>query len=69
MWLWLGLCLNGGPDPVTQCFVQNGTPLNVLQELGGWESAQMVRRYAHFSADHFTEYANRLPIFTKSMKV
>ncbi len=41
--------------------VQNGTPLNVLQELGGWESAQMVRRYAHFSASHLAEYASRLP--------
>lgn len=45
--------------------VQNGTPLNVLQELGGWESAQMVRRYAHFSADHLALYADRLPIFSR----
>ena len=30
--------------------VQKGTPLVALQELGGWESAQMVRRYAHLSA-------------------
>jgi len=41
--------------------VQGGTPLHVLQELGGWESAQMVRRYAHFSADHLAAYADRLP--------
>jgi integrase len=41
--------------------VQNGTPLNVLQELGGWESPQMVRRYAHFSASHLAVYADRLP--------
>jgi integrase len=40
--------------------VQNGTPLNVLQELGGWESPEMVRRYAHFSADHLAPYAERL---------
>lgn len=40
--------------------VQAGTPLNVLQELGGWESAEMVRRYAHFSADHLREHAERL---------
>ena len=32
--------------------VQNGTPLFALQELGGWESAEMVRRYAHLAADH-----------------
>jgi integrase len=41
--------------------VQNGTPLNVLQELGGWESAQMVRRYAHFSAGHLSAYVANLP--------
>jgi integrase len=42
--------------------VQNGTPLNVLQELGGWESPQMVRRYAHFSAGHLAAYVSRLPL-------
>ena len=39
---------------------QNGTPLNVLQELGGWESPEMVRRYAHFSTAHLAPYADRL---------
>ena len=32
-------------------YVQNGTPLFALQELGGWESPEMVRRYAHLAAD------------------
>jgi integrase len=41
--------------------VQNGTPLHVLQELGGWESEAMVRRYAHLSASHLAEFAARLP--------
>ncbi len=40
--------------------VQNGTPLSALQELGGWESPEMVRRYAHFSAEHLAPYADRL---------
>ena len=40
--------------------VQEGTPLHVLQELGGWECAEMVRRYAHFSAEHLAPYADRL---------
>ena len=40
--------------------VQNGTPLHALQELGGWESPHMVRRYAHFSAEHLAPYADRL---------
>lgn len=40
--------------------VQNGTPLFALQELGGWASAEMVRRYAHLAADHLAPYAERL---------
>lgn len=37
--------------------VQKGTPLHALQELGGWESQDMVRRYAHLSSKHLAEYA------------
>ena len=37
--------------------VQNGTPLNVLQELGGWESVEMVRRYAYLGVTHLAEYS------------
>ena len=40
--------------------VQSGTPLFALQELGGWESSEMVRRYAHLAADHLAPYAERL---------
>jgi len=40
--------------------VQNGTPLNVLQELGGWSSYEMVQRYAHLAPDHLSDYANKL---------
>jgi integrase len=40
--------------------VQQGTPLHVLQELGGWSDIRMVQRYAHLSADHLSEYADRL---------
>ena len=40
--------------------VQNGTPLFALQELGGWSSTEMVRRYAHLTADHLAPYAQRL---------
>jgi len=39
---------------------QAGTPPNVLQELGGWESADMVRRYAHLATSHLAEFAERL---------
>jgi integrase len=42
--------------------VQNGTALNVLQELGGWESIEMVRRYAHLAPENLAAAAaNNLP--------
>lgn len=41
--------------------IQSGTPLHALQELGGWETAEMVRRYAHLSPSHLAPYADRLP--------
>jgi hypothetical protein len=31
-----------------------------LQELAGWESAEMVRRYAHLAVDHLAPFADRL---------
>ncbi len=37
--------------------IQNGTPLHVLKELGGWADLTMVMRYAHLSSDHLKEYA------------
>lgn len=37
--------------------VQAGTPLNVLQELGGWASYDMVLRYAHLSSEHLKVHA------------
>lgn len=38
--------------------VQNGTPLNVLKDLGGWADIQMVLKYAHLSAEHLAKYAD-----------
>lgn len=40
--------------------VQAGTPLHVLQELGSWESVEMVQRYAHLSTNHLASYVNRV---------
>ena len=37
--------------------VQNGTPLEVLMQLGGWNSYEMVLRYAHLSQSHIACYA------------
>lgn len=39
--------------------VQKGTPLNVLQELGGWSSVTMVQRYAHLSGEHLRAWVER----------
>lgn len=36
--------------------IQRGTPPHVLQELGGWKSYEMVRRYAHLSTEHLRRY-------------
>lgn len=36
--------------------VQRGTPLHVLKELGGWETMEMVQRYAHLSATHLAQW-------------
>lgn len=36
--------------------IQAGTPLHVLQELGGWHSYAMVQRYAHLSSEHLKNY-------------
>lgn len=37
--------------------VQNGTPLYVVQEMGAWESSEMVRRYAHLAPAHLVKHA------------
>ncbi len=37
--------------------VQNGTPLYDLQEMGGWKSAEMVRRYAHLAPAQMARHA------------
>jgi integrase len=38
---------------------QDGTPLHILQELGGWASAEMVQRYAHLATEHLHHYVDR----------
>ncbi|BAU49842.1 integrase [Sulfurifustis variabilis] len=41
--------------------VQNGTPIPVLQQLGGWKTLAMVMRYAHLGASHLAEFADNVP--------
>ena len=40
--------------------IQSGVPLSALQEMGGWESIEMVRRYAHLAPNHLAEHAKKL---------
>jgi len=37
--------------------IQAGTPPHVLQELGGWKSYDMVKRYGHLTVDHLRRFA------------
>ncbi|EGT5681997.1 hypothetical protein AGJ32_04920 [Cronobacter turicensis] len=39
--------------------IQSGVPLFVLQEMGGRESIEMVRRYAHLAPNHLTGHARK----------
>lgn len=40
--------------------IQSGVPLSVLHEMGGWESIEMVRRYAYLAPNHLTEHARKI---------
>ena len=39
--------------------IQEGTPQHILQELGGWSSAEMVQKYAHLSSEHLMQWVDR----------
>jgi len=34
--------------------------VSALQEMGGWESIEMVQRYAHLAPNHLTEHARQI---------
>lgn len=40
--------------------VQNGTPLYVLKELGGWKTLAMVEKYAHLAPQHLAAYVDNV---------
>jgi len=37
-----------------------GTPTSVLQELGGWASPEMVKKYAHLSPEYLAQHASKI---------
>lgn len=43
--------------------VMNGTGLYELKDLGGWESIEMVQRYAHLAKNHLARLANNAATF------
>ncbi|WP_237388035.1 tyrosine-type recombinase/integrase [Xenorhabdus sp. Sc-CR9] len=48
--------------------VQNGTPLMVLKEMGGWETLEMVNKYAHLSGEHLAKYSGFVTFLTQEEK-
>ena len=47
--------------------IQRGVPMAVLKEMGGWENAKMVERYAHLSSENLLKHAAVLDtIWTQS---
>ncbi len=48
--------------------IMAGVPISVLQEMGGWQNINMVRRYAHFSSGHLSMHAKRIDdIFSQNV--
>lgn len=46
--------------------VQHGTPLMVLKELGGWETIEMVQKYAHLAPSHLADHAGAVKFWSSS---
>jgi integrase len=40
--------------------IMSGTPVEVLQKLGGWKDLSMVMRYAHLAPDHLAQFSNNV---------
>jgi hypothetical protein len=41
--------------------------LHILQELGGWETESMVKRYAHLAPEHLASHAQRISSTTPNL--
>lgn len=49
--------------------IQNGVPINELQEMGGWHSIQMVQRYAHLAPYKLSENAKIIDRFIEPVEI
>jgi integrase len=45
--------------------VQQGTPLMILKELGGWETLEMVQKYAYLAPSHVAAHANTVKFWSR----
>jgi integrase len=45
------------PQSWASLLTQQGVPLNVVQEMGTWESLEMVQRYAHLALEQLAQHA------------
>lgn len=46
-------------------YVQAGMPLFSLKELGGWETLEMVKKYAHLNANHLMTHADNVKFMSQ----
>lgn len=46
--------------------VQDGTPLMVLKEMGGWEKLEMVNKYAHLSTEHLSKFSGTVTFLAQT---
>ena len=53
-----GLVWHGFRHTWATWHIQSGTPLDVLQKLGGWSDHRMVLNYAQHSAGYLASFAN-----------
>lgn len=56
--LYQGFTWHGMRHTWATWHVQAGTPLDVLQKLGGWEDQRMVQNYAHHSPGYLAGFAD-----------
>lgn len=47
---------------------QAGTPLYTLKNLGGWETLEMVNKYAHLNADYMLGFAHNVTFMAQDAK-
>jgi len=56
----VGVCFHTLRHTWASRHAQAGTPFGALQELGGWSSSAIVRRYAHLAPEHLAKYAEAI---------